>query len=146
MSIHFRKMTEQDVPAVSGLEKRLFSRPWSEQSLLQALCQSTLFVVALERNVVVGYCGMYCAFQEGEIMNVAVDPAWQGQGIGREMMSRFLGLARSQGISRIILEVRVSNHRAIRLYTSLGFQSCGIRRNLYDRPLEDGIVMQLEML
>ena len=79
MSIHFRKMTEQDVPAVSGLEKRLFSRPWSEQSLLQALCQSTLFVVALERNVVVGYCGMYCAFQEGEIMNVAVDPAWQGQ-------------------------------------------------------------------
>ena len=54
MSIHFRKMTEQDVPAVSGLEKRLFSRPWSEQSLLQALCQSTLFVVALERNVVVG--------------------------------------------------------------------------------------------
>lgn len=119
MSIHFRKMTEQDVPAVSGLEKRLFSRPWSEQSLLQALCQSTLFVVALERNVVVGYCGMYCAFQEGEIMNVAVDPAWQGQGIGREMMSRFLGLARSQGISRIILEVRVSNHRAIHLYTSL---------------------------
>ena len=72
--------------------------------------------------------------------------AWQGQGIGREMMSRFLGLARSQGISRIILEVRVSNHRAIRLYTSLGFQSCGIRRNLYDMPLEDGIVMQLEML
>lgn len=144
MSVCFRKMAEGDLPAAAGLERRLFSRPWSEQSLSQALRQHTLFVAAVEKDVLVGYCGMYCAFEEGEITNVAVDPAWQGQGIGRRMMAYFLQQAREQGILRITLEVRVSNQRAIRLYTSLGFQNCGIRKNLYDLPTEDGMVMQLE--
>ncbi len=141
-NVSFRKMKEGDIPVVAALERRLFSRPWSEQSLSQALRQNTLFFVALEKNMVVGYCGMYCAFEEGEVMNVAVSPAMQGRGVGRKMMGYLLEQAYGQGVRRIILEVRISNQRAIRLYQSIGFQSCGIRKNLYDMPLEDGMVME----
>ena len=140
-NLFFRKMKEGDIPVVASMEKRLFSRPWSEQSLTQALRQNTLFIVALEKNMVVGYCGMYCAFEEGEIMNVAVAPAMQNRGIGRKMMEYLIGQAYGQGIRRIVLEVRVSNKGAIRLYQSIGFGNCGIRKNLYDLPMEDGMDM-----
>ena len=142
----FRKMTERDIPDVASLEKRLFSRPWSEQSLSQALRQNTLFVVAEEKNIVVGYCGMYCAFGEGEITNVAVEPSWQNRGIGRGMMGYLLQQASCQGVRRIVLEVRVSNENAIHLYESIGFKSCGIRKNLYDMPMEDGIIMEISIM
>ncbi len=138
----FRKMAEKDILDVASLEKRLFSRPWSEQSLSQALRQSTLFVTALEKNIVVGYCGMYCGFGEGEITNVAVDPIWQNQGVGRKMLEYLLEQAYCQGIRRVMLEVRVSNWNAIHLYESMGFRSCGIRKQLYDLPTEDGMVME----
>jgi len=140
----FRRMEEGDIPAVAKIEQELFSKPWSEQAFLQAMQQDTLFVVVLNRNTIVGYCGMYCSFEEGEITNVAVAPERQNQGIGRRMMHYLLEQAAQKGITRIILEVRISNANAICLYESLGFQSCGIRKDFYEIPREDGMVMVLE--
>lgn len=141
--LYFRHMQEGDIPAVTAIEQAVFSRPWTEQSFVQALQQDTLFVVVLKDNTIIGYCGMYCSFEEGEITNVAVSPQKHHQGIGRGMMRYLLGEAQSKGISRIILEVRISNCNAIELYKSLGFENCGIRKNFYEMPREDGMVMVL---
>lgn len=141
--ICIRKMKAQDIPAVARIEQQLFSRPWSEQAFLKSLEQDTLFVVVLKRNTIVGYCGMYCFMEEGEIMNVAVVPHWQNQGIGRRMLETLLEQSWEKGIRRVILEVRVSNANAIHLYESLGFQNCGIRKELYELPREDGMIMVL---
>lgn len=141
----FRKMTVGDISAVAFLEKQLFSRPWSERAFQQAIMeQDTLFVVVLDGNTIVGYSGMYCSSPEGEITNVAVAPSRHGQGIGRMLLEYLLSQAKERGICRIILEVRISNRRAIRLYENMGFQNCGIRRNFYEMPREDGMVMILE--
>ena len=102
---HCRKMEEQDIPAVVEIEKQLFARPWSKQAFLQALEQDTLYVVVLERDVVVGYCGMYCSFEEGEITNVAIAPERQNQGIGRKMLEYLLEQAYQKGISYIVMEL-----------------------------------------
>jgi ribosomal-protein-alanine N-acetyltransferase len=59
-------------------------------------------------------------------------------------MEYLLAQARTRGIIRIILEARVSNANAIHLYEETGFRSCGIRKNLYELPREDGIIMVLE--
>ena len=142
--IQFRKMETQDIPAIAQIERQLFSRPWSGQSFLEAMQQDTLFIAAVYGNEIVGYCGMYCCLEEGEITNVAVVPASQNQGIGRRMLECLLRQARQKGISRIILEVRISNASAIHLYDKLGFQNCGIRKNLYEMPREDGMIMLLE--
>jgi len=141
---HCRKMEEQDIHAVVEIEKQLFARPWSKQAFLQALEQDTLYVVVLERDVVVGYCGMYCSFEEGEITNVAIAPERQNQGIGHKMLEYLLEQAYQKGISYIVLEVRISNINAIHLYESMGFQNRGIRKNFYEMPKEDGMIMVLE--
>ena len=142
--LYFRNMQKEDIPSVEAIEQKVFSRPWSETAFLQAMQQDTLFIVALNRNTITGYCGMYCSFEEGEITNVAVMPERHNQGIGRSMMEYLMEQAEEKGITRIILEVRVSNAHAIHLYESLGFQNCGIRRNFYEMPREDGMVMVRE--
>lgn len=143
--LEFREMNVRDIPGAVRLEQQLFSCPWSEQAFLESLGQDALFVIAQKGSVVAGYCGMYCyAGGEGEITNVAVAPSCQNQGIGRRMLEYLLTQARTRGITRIILEVRVSNAGAIHLYEKIGFRSCGIRKNLYQLPREDGIIMVLE--
>lgn len=139
-----RKMCKEDISCVQEIERSLFSRPWSQQAFLQAMEQDTLYLVALEDSRVAGYCGMYCSFEEGEITNVAVATAKQNLGIGRTMMEELLRQARERGITHLFLEVRVSNEKAIRLYRSLGFENCGIRKDFYEMPREDGMIMVLE--
>lgn len=143
--LEFREMNVRDIPGAVRLEQQLFSCPWSEQAFLESLSQDALFVTAQKGSAVAGYCGMYCyAGGEGGITNVAVAPSCQNQGIGRRMLEYLLTQARTRGITRIILEVRVSNAGAIHLYEKIGFRSCGIRKNLYQLPREDGIIMVLE--
>ncbi len=141
--IFFRRMEEKDIGRVADMERTLFSRPWSAQAFSEALRQDSLFVTAVDGEEAVGYCGMYCSYGEGEITNVAVAPRLQGRGIGRKMMEYLIGQARLEGMGRLILEARVSNVRAIRLYESLGFRNCGIRKDFYELPREDGMVMEL---
>lgn len=143
-TLYFRQMEVGDIPAVAQIEQQLFSRPWSKQAFLESMEQDTLFVVALEKNVIVGYCGMYCVSGEGEITNVAVALGNQNQGIGHRMLEYLLKQAHQKEMNRIILEVRVSNKNAIHVYEKLGFQNCGIRKNLYEMPREDGMIMVLE--
>ncbi len=89
---------------------------------------------------------MYCSFEEGEITNVAVAPEEQGGGIGRRMMEFHIKQAKAKGIQRAILEVRISNGNAIRLYEALGFCNSGIRKGFYELPREDGVVMSLDIV
>ncbi len=141
LELHIRRMEQRDVPAAAQIEQQLFSQPWSAQAFQESLREDTLFLTAWSGAKLAGYCGMYCYPGEGEITNVAVAPAFQNQGTGRRMLESLLAQARQRGIRRIFLEVRVSNANAIRLYQKLGFQNCGIRRNLYEFPREDGMVM-----
>jgi len=142
--LRFRKMRKADVPFVEAIERSVFSRPWSEEAFVQAMQQDTIFIVAERHNKIVGYCGMYCSFEEGEITNVAVAPAEHNQGIGRAMMKYLLRQARQNGITRSLLEVRISNKSAIHLYRSLGFENCGVRKDFYEMPREDGMIMVRE--
>lgn len=143
--LYFRNMQKSDISSVEAIERAVFSRPWSGEAFAQAMRQDTIFIVVLKRNTIVGYCGMYCSFQEGEITNVAVTPAEHNRGIGRAMMEYLFRQAQQSGITRLILEVRVSNDSAIHLYRSLGFENCGIRKGLYEMPREDGMIMVREV-
>lgn len=144
--IVIEKMQTKDLPEVAEIEARVFSVPWSEQGFADALKQDTIFVTAKQDGQVVGYCGMYCSFEEGEITNVAVLPETQNHGIGKKIISALLKASRKKNISRIVLEVRVSNTPAIRLYEGFGFQKAGIRKGFYEKPREDAAIMILEQI
>lgn len=140
--IQIREMQVKDADAAAAIEQQIFSQPWSRQGFLDAVnLANTIFLVAEENNRIVGYIGMYVAMDEGEITNVAVAPVERCHGIGGMLIAELLKIAENKGIARIVLEVRVSNDSAIRLYERNGFVQCGVRRGFYEFPKEDAYVM-----
>lgn len=137
-----RLMEERDLEQVAAIDKKYFSMPWSENAFSDSLKLShTLYVVAETEGRIAGYCGCYQLLEEAEIVNVAVDEAYRGRGIGRKMLTELMRIGLERGAFAYTLEVRVSNTPAIRLYESLGFESVGIRKNFYEKPVEDAMIM-----
>jgi [ribosomal protein S18]-alanine N-acetyltransferase len=79
----------------------------------------------------------------GEIESLAVHPAMRRQGIGRSLCERMLDHARQWGAARVLLEVRVTNEAARRLYGVLGFEERGLRKRYYRNPDEDAVAMAI---
>jgi len=137
-------MNEADIASVYEIEKMVFSKPWSEKSFLDSLLDDkNIYLVVKEGNEIVAYCGLWSVMDEGYITNVAVKPNYQGKGIGKLMLMKLLELGKKKGLVAFTLEVRVGNHVAIKLYNSLGFVDAGVRKNFYEDPVEDGLIMWL---
>lgn len=140
-----REMELRDVPQAAALEAQIFSMPWSESGFAEALSQNgNVFLVEERDNKIVGYGGIYCAADEGELTNVAIAQEFRGQGLGYALLSALLEAAHEKGAMRIYLEVRTSNHNAARLYEKAGFTICGRRKGFYQKPDEDAFVMMAE--
>lgn len=139
-----KAMQEGDLDQVVKIEEQLFSMPWTYEGFLGGMNQmGSIFLVAKMGEKVVGYLGMYCAFDEAEITNVGVQTDMWNQGIGRKLMDAALTLAKDRNIEHLILEVRKSNEQAIGLYKKTGFEEIGLRPGFYEMPREDGIVMKM---
>ncbi len=137
-----REMLAKDVDEVARIEQQSFSRPWSRQAFLDALALgNTYFLVAEENGKILGYAGMYVAIDEGEVTNVAVRSQERCRGIGGMLLDALKKEAERRALARLVLEVRVSNEGAIRLYERKGFQNRGIRRQFYDCPKEDAYIL-----
>lgn len=137
-----RKMQEEDAEAVAIIEKENFSRPWTEEGFQGAIKkENTYYLCAFVDEVLVGYIGMWIAVDEGEITNVSVKKEYQGQKIGGRLLEELFRIGKERGVTDYFLEVRKSNQAAIALYSRLGFQEAGVRKNFYEDPVEDGIVM-----
>ena len=81
---------------------------------------------------------------EGYITNVAVRPECRRKGIAGKLLQVFLDFAQGNQLAFLTLEVRASNYDAIALYGSRGFRSVGRRKNYYEHPKEDAIIMTKE--
>lgn len=137
-----RAMRQDDLFDVSLLEQQIFSRPWSRSAFADAIyLDHTVFLVAEENRTVIGYAGMYISLDEGEITNVAVSERARGRGVGRLLLDSLKEEALRRGVTKLILEVRISNDAAIHLYEKNGFQKCGVRKGFYEEPKEDAYIM-----
>ena len=136
-----------DVPLIAELEKVAFSDPWSRASFESVIDEPAAYVAvaraATER--IVGYVVAWFAADEGEIANLAVREPTRRQGIGASLLDAALAEGRGRGAKNMYLEVRESNGAARRLYASRGFEELGRRRGYYKRPVEDAIVLRLEL-
>ena len=88
-----------------------------------------------------GYVGMMFVLDEGYIANVAVAPPARRRGVGRALIASLLARADQMQLAFVTLEVRPSNHAAIALYEGFGFEVVGRRKNYYDKPSEDALLM-----
>lgn len=139
-----RQMKEEDMEQVYSIECSSFSRPWSKESFLSSLKNpQNLYLVAEAEKSILGYCGLWGIVGEGEITNVAVDRRFQNQGVGEALLRELLQQASTMDITAFTLEVRVSNQSAIHLYHKLGFTDTAVRKNYYEAPIEDALIMWL---
>lgn len=142
-SLSFRWMTLDDVDAVFELESLSFSTPWPRDAFVNELTinQNARYVVAVEGERVVAYCGMWIVLDEAHITNVAVHPDCRGRKIGERLMRQMMGLAYLLGARSMTLEVRPSNTIARSMYAKLGFAEHGRRKHYYSDNNEDAIIM-----
>lgn len=145
--VRIRPAERDDLDAIRDIEVRAFGDPWSRDSFASLLHERlVLFAVAVDdAQRVAGYVVAWFVAGEGEIGNVAVDPALRGRGIGRQLLEHAIVDARRRGVGQIYLEVRESNAAARRLYEQRGFSAIGRRRRYYRNPVEDALVLRLTL-
>lgn len=146
MHVRIVPMTADHLDEVAELERVCFSVPWSRNMLAEELDNAlSAFLVALDgQDRVVGYAGVQVVLDEGYITNIAVRPDCRRQGVAGKLLQVFLDFARGNRLAFLTLEVRASNYDAIALYGSRGFRSAGRRKNYYEHPKEDAIIMTKE--
>src|SRR5262249_392113 len=142
-----RPVAAADLARIAEIERAIFPDPWSRQSFVETLARTGVRALAVDdgEGHLVGYGVCSLAADEGEILNLAVDPASRRRGIGRRLLSAMLSGLVAAGAGRVYLEVRGSNEAAITLYERTGFQRMGVRRAYYRRPKEDAVTMVLEV-
>ena len=139
-------MNADHVAAVAELEKICFgTEAWSEKSVASELTnQLSLWLVALEEDIVTGYVGSQTVMDETDMMNVAVHPDHRRKGIAEALVEALAEALKEKGSHCLTLEVRASNAPAIGLYEKLGFQQVGLRKNYYRNPKEDALILRKE--
>ena len=137
-------MAAEHLDRLEQLERMCFSRPWSKKMLTEELdnqCAAFLVAVEPETEKAVGYAGLLVVADEGYITNVAVDPSCRRQGVAAQLLQVFDNFAKGNHLAFLTLEVRPSNAAAIALYEGFGFREVGRRRNYYDLPKEDALIL-----
>ena len=143
MSPRICDASQRHLEALEALEQACFSLPWTRDMLLSQLPDENHEFLAAEdeSGKLLGYVGMMCVLDEGYISNVAVDPACRRQGIGDLLIRELLARAEKRDLSFVTLEVREHNAPAIALYRKHGFSPVGLRKNYYEAPVENAILM-----
>lgn len=137
-----RTMAKEDLDEVEAIEKSAFSVPWSRASLEDAMnMPDNVYIVCEENGRIAGYCGMWTVFGEGNIVSVAVEEHCRKRGIALDMMKELEKKGIEKKVDIFFLEVRKSNYGAISLYEKAGFRNVGVRRNFYEKPCEDALIM-----
>lgn len=132
---------DSHIDGIVNIEKACFSHPWTKDGIIEAQHNRTKFYVYEKNGCVLGYVGISVILDEGYITNIAVLPEYRKLGIATALLTKLDDLAKLEALSFISLEVRVSNQNAISLYEKFDYKTEGVRKNFYDAPKEDALIM-----
>jgi ribosomal-protein-alanine N-acetyltransferase len=147
--MRIRKLSKEDLAAILSIQSKTPQAAQWTQADYASLASDPLgliLVAELDTMIpptIVGFAAFHTVIDEAELRNMAVDPAHQRQGVGRELLVEGRRRLLEQGVRQIYLEVRASNVPALRLYYSAGFGLRSQRRDYYNDPREDGLVLSL---
>ncbi|RAS69296.1 ribosomal-protein-alanine N-acetyltransferase [Vibrio diazotrophicus] len=143
MSIQFLPIEEQHLDSVWQIEQQAHSHPWKELMVRQLDSRGACHFCMLLDDKVIGYFYAQNIVGEVSLLNIAIDPAVQGKGYGKQLAEFFLTHCEDVKAESAWLEVRESNTRAFDLYQNLGFNEIDRRVNYYptEKGKEDAIIM-----
>ena len=134
-----KKGSVQDAAAILAVMEDVYeASPWKLEQIQADLEQasSTYFLSLDEEGQVLGFVALQETLYEAEVLQIAVKPAFQGQGLAQQL------LAQLPDQKEIFLEVRVSNQPAQSLYKKMHFEEIARRKNYYHDPIEDAVIMK----
>ena len=138
----FRQMTQDDADAVAAIEEKSFAMPWKRDDFWrEATHELATYIVGELDGKIIAYAGAWVSFNQAEVMSVAVDPDFRGQGVGTLLFGELIKAVKARGATAITLEVRPSNTAAIKLYKNFGLKSVGRRKGYYIDNGEDALIM-----
>lgn len=142
MEFRIVDVSAEHIRQIEEIERDCFSRPWTAEQLKSQMRDAQHeFIAAVSDGRVLGYLGLMYVLDEGYISNVAVHPDARRQGIGDTLIDALAAKAAELELAFLTLEVRESNAPAIALYAKHGFHPVGKRKNYYDAPKEDAVLM-----
>ena len=146
MTLSLRLITENDIANVMILERSAHSHPWRQSSFEDCLKGRQKCWLAEYKQQLVGYVVVTHAGGDAELLNIAVSPKFQRKGIGAVLIQHAIECVRGFA-DMLFLEVRISNHKAIDLYSKEGFFELGNRKNYYPtvNGNEDALLMAAQL-
>ena len=142
--MEIRRSHPDDATAIAEMELNIFGDPWSKKDIFSYICSETgMCFTALDGGEVIGYIIGRKIPPEGEIYRIAVRPDRRQRGVGYRLLSYGLKTERGSGVETVFLEVRESNIPARALYRAYGFSEISIRKNYYQNPTENAVIMML---
>jgi ribosomal-protein-alanine N-acetyltransferase len=145
-----REMRWWDIDAVLELERSLFPEDawsrgmfWSELAHARGPEANRRYVVAEAASRIVGYAGLVANGEQADVQTIAVSRDLWGTGLGGRLLAELLRTATTFECAEVMLECRVDNVRAQKLYERFGFEPIGFRRGYYQPGNVDALVMRL---
>jgi len=138
------RAVSNDIADVEHLQRVTFSNPWGADAIRWELDNTDvarLYVMRDPAGALAGYCACWVVFDELHINSLAIDPARRRTGLARHLLRHVLAEARAEGATSSTLEVRASNVAARQLYEGLGFTVEAVRRDYYQHPREDALIL-----
>jgi ribosomal-protein-alanine N-acetyltransferase len=142
-----KTLSLEDFDKIWAIEKSAHTFPWSLENLSQQLRKKSSNFGLYHEGTLVAFACIERIFPEAELFNIAVNPAYQGQGFGKKLLQTLMQKLCDENFERIFLEVRASNTPAIKLYETLGFNQMGVRKNYYPNKIgrEDALLYASEL-
>lgn len=143
----FFPMNERDLDSVAALEASIQAFPWSRGNFADSLVAGHSVWVCRLGGDLIGFSVIMRVLDEAHLLNIGVCRRYQGLGYGARMLRHAMANALLHGASKLFLEVRPSNERAVELYRHFGFNQIGLRRGYYPAAIgrEDALVFDKEL-
>ena len=146
MKISFSMVGSAAAKLLAEIHGESFETRWSEPSFSEMLAvPGTQAILVSSQNNPVGFVLFRKAADEAEILTICTRPAFRKKGYGKLLMQHFESVLRKDDVKSLFIEVAVSNHAALALYASSGFEKAGTRKNYYERGdgrREDALIMR----
>lgn len=146
MLLNLRLLAAEDISIVMALERSAHSHPWRQSSFEDCLKGRQKCWLAECDGVLVGYVVVTHGGGDAELLNISVSPAYQRKGIGSCLLQHAINTVKDKA-DMLFLEVRMSNRKAIELYSKEGFFEVGQRKNYYPtvNGHEDALLMASQL-
>ena len=146
MTLKIRPASLQDVVAIMEIENSTNQMPWTKNQFISSMEVGHYSMVLQQYQKIIGFAIYAPVIPESHLLNIAINPAHQGKGLGNQLLEKIIFQNKTIGVTVMTLEVRVSNKAAINLYEKRGFKKDAIRPNYYSgASKEDALLMSLQI-